>query len=303
MDAKALFDSVGQDTAEATEATKTAKVTKDGQIEELMNQALEERKSSEADFAQRDSILSSSLKLVGTCGIAGQKTDFINGELLWEKDEQGNPILDENGNPKPKMDKAGKKQQHEKVKVPAVVGYKVENIGQEPITVKTEKYAKNADGVYVGTVTDVVLKPGASMYLAHKWMVNLMSQVEVNSVMSNARMSFKAPKGGIKELPQDASANAELVKCMHIRFFGEGAPSVHADSVKEIIDKEVNGEYHIVDKKLLETFGYIENEGFKAGAYNKKVTTGKRGTRTAGASKDLKQQKIAAFAAKLISQQ
>ena len=130
-----------------------------------------------------------------------------------------------------------------------------------------------------------------------------MSQVEVNSVMSNARMSFKTPKGGIKELPQDASANAELVKCMHIRFFGEGAPSVHADSVKEIIDKEVNGEYHIVDKKLLETFGYIENEGFKAGAYNKKVTTGKRGTRTAGASKDLKQQKIAAFAAKLISQQ
>lgn len=157
------------------------------------------------------------------------------------------------------------------IRVDGLCGYRLKNIGQEPITYKTEVYTKDANGIYVGEVVEKTAAPGEEFDLARKYMTLLTCQPEYSFTLANGTM--KAGGGTDK-----CSTVDEKLEKPHFQFAADEngvVVSVHDDSVKvpvEDTDGNILPEFEA-------TFGYLHNPtanvtgGKKSGGSKNKIST------------------------------
>lgn len=222
-----IFENVGAEAAQV-EVAKGDAVTKDAKKERIeeMKAAIKNTIATNPDYSKVLRRLSDSLKVVNTLG-------FGKG---------GNIIVD-----KSKAERTLKE-------TPAICGYKVENIGSEPIKYTTEVYTQDATGKFVGTVTEKVLAPGKTADLTRQYMTMLTCQPEFSFRLANGKII-----SGVKKKP--ASIKAELEA--HYFLFNKEEDGtqlqVNDDEIKLSVDEEVGGK-RVVKKAFVETFGYLNNE-------------------------------------------
>lgn len=185
---------------------------------------LQEKISSDPEYAQRLRSLSNSLRVVNTLG-------YGTG---------GNIKLDENS--------ADRKL----VATSQIVGYVVENIGTEPITYKTEVWAE-VDGKYVATASDKVLAPGDKVALTRKFMTVLCSRTEISFVLENGKI--------ITKLGKNKTVESMLNSCF---FQFNDDTTVNDDSVKISVDEVGPDGARHVKPEFIEAFGYLNNPKEKA---------------------------------------
>lgn len=157
------------------------------------------------------------------------------------------------------------------VRVDGLCGYRLKNIGQEPITYMTEVYTKDANGIYTGEVVEKTAAPGEEFDLARKYMTLLTCKPEYSFTLANGIM-----KGGTST--EKCRTNDERLEKPHFAFSADEngvVVSVHDDSVKVPVE-DANGN---ILPEFEATFGYLCNPvvnaggGRKSGSNKRSVST------------------------------
>ena len=148
------------------------------------------------------------------------------------------------------------------VGVTAIVGYVVRNRGNVPMKIKTEKFVKDQNGLYVGTPCEEVLAPGAEMQLSRKYFA-------MNGVKPEFGANFY---NGILVLRDKADITTrdvnETLEKASFRFDKENGLQVHDDAVKDQIGTKASGSWQVLDN-YVETFGYLMNAKTKVSGSKK----------------------------------
>jgi hypothetical protein len=143
-----------------------------------------------------------------------------------------------------------------------IVGYLIENVGKEPITVTTEVYKLDpATNDFVGEVKDVVVNPGKSLALARKYFTMFASRPEY---------SFKLKNGTVTKGSANPTNVTELLEAHYFDF--EGDMTVHDDAIKKNIsdridEQEIRGKVtgiYKVKKEFAPVFGFLDNKKVSA---------------------------------------
>lgn len=232
-----LFE--GMQSAEAPEATVVAKPKNEekSKKKEALRAAMQETLATDPLYTGKLRTLSDSLEVVNTLGY-GKGGGLVKDPV--KSAEEGKRSL---------------------APTSKIVGYKVRNIGSEPIPYFTEVYAQNEAGVFVGSKVQKTLNPGETAYLTRQYMTMLTCQPEFSFTLANGRIT-----GG------SAKDNGDLKKKFESYYFtftgeeGADVPTVNDDEVKLSIDEEIDGR-SVVKAEFVETFGYLNNpkEGGRKG--------------------------------------
>ena len=107
--------------------------------------------------------------------------------------------------------------------VSAIVGYKVQNIGEEPIPYFTEEFAANEDGKYVGQKVKKTLAPGEATVLSRKYATVLFAQPEFNLKIANGK--FIPPR-------QKKTDDIDAFLAGHYFIFSDSEHKVNDDTIK-----------------------------------------------------------------------
>lgn len=188
---------------------------------------LKERIAKNPDFLSTVKTMSSSLEVLHTLTFS----------------DKGNLVVD-------KVATAEKGQRTLKT-VPAIVGYEVKNVGDQPIPYKTAVCTKGADGVYTEAPTDAVLNPGETAFLTRQYMTMLTAAPEFSFELANG----KIVKGS------GASRTGKSVREQLEAFyfaFKEAGKSVNDDSVVMPVGERV-GDKWVVKPEFEATFGFLNN--------------------------------------------
>jgi hypothetical protein len=225
---------------EATVPVETADDSAKKERVAAMKQALKETVSNDSQFATKLRRLSGSLKVINTLG-AGKN---------------GNIIVDKNAKSEGRTLKS----------VSQIVGYKVQNIGDEAIEYTTEVFAQDATGKWVGTVVTKNFMPGETICLTRQYMTMLCARPEISFTLANGKIVSSSKKNA-KSLKEELSA-------YYFSFTKEEDGTqiqVNDDEVKLAVDNADGS----VKAEYVETFGYINNpkEGRQAKAKGPKYTT------------------------------
>lgn len=153
--------------------------------------------------------------------------------------------------------------------VSKLVGYIVENCGDEPLKLKTQYCNLDDTGKYVaGDTVEVVLAPGEKMPISKKYLA-------INS--TDIRFSGKFQNGIIVSSNKKAKGSAEeILNRYFFKFSAEAGLDIHGEDVKLPIAEKVSGadgeEWKVLDE-YLPIFGTLMNKkvnsssirGIKAG--------------------------------------
>lgn len=203
-----------------------------------MKASFRESLAGDPTFAQRIHTLSDAIEVTNSLGFG----------------ENGNIVVDKS---KP-VDKDGKKPL---ATTSAIVGYRVKNVGTEPISYQTEVYTQDADGKFVGQKVEKVLAPGQTCDLARAYMTMFCARPEISFTLANGKVirgSSKKTAGDIKE---------EL-EAYYFAFNKDLGIQINGDDVKLNVGEKV-GDKWVVSAEYLETFGYLNNTVEKARAGRK----------------------------------
>lgn len=225
-------------------AEKKAKMRE--QIEEMKN-AFKEISMNDPDFDKKWHSLSNSIEVVNTLGFGE------GGNLLYDKEQseaQGDRVL---------------------VQTSKIVGYRIRNIGDTPITYLTEVWHKNENGEWESTKTEKVLAPGETADLTRKYMTILCSRPEI---------FFELANGKIVRGPGAATAKTldEKLEAHYFKFTkGEDGEvkQVNDDAVKLNVGMKIGDEW-VVKPEYEETFGFLnikKVEREKVRRKTKKITS------------------------------
>ena len=215
--------------ATETAAVNTAANTEKKDKIKQMKDALIATVNADPDFKNRVRRLSASVKVLNSLGFG----------------DSGNIIVDKTDSSKEKRALAV---------TSAIVGYRVANIGEEPIKYVTEVYAQDASGKYVPTKQEKTLAPGAYADLTRQYMTMFCAQPEISFQLANG----KIVKGAGAKSNKGMKAELEA----HYFAFNKEADGtkkqVNDDDVKLNVGEKVDGKW-VVKAEFLETFGYLNN--------------------------------------------
>jgi hypothetical protein len=136
------------------------------------------------------------------------------------------------------------------VQTSGICGYRLQNIGDKPITYMTMEYQKDENGIYVGTEVEKTAAPGEQFDLARKYFTMLTSRPEYSFLLANGRVVTG------KSIAKCTTLDEKLER-PHFDFYQEeGKPSVsvHDDGIKIPVDDAdgVKPEFQLL-------FGYLDN--------------------------------------------
>ena len=142
-----------------------------------------------------------------------------------------------------------------------IVGYKIQNIGNEPLPYDTEEYVANEEGKFVWQRVSKTLAPGETTVLSRKYATILFSRPEFNLRVENGK--FISPRRTAGDVDVDAVLSG------HYFSFNSRDIKVNDDSVKIQIGEEVQSASGatkwVVKPEYQDTFGYLNNKGSKRG--------------------------------------
>jgi len=227
------FDNLNVNT-EGTEVTKEIhekKAEKSQKIKQ-MNALLRETITADPTYVQKLKSLSNSVIVLNTLGYG----------------EGGNIIVDEATKNLPK-------EERKLVTTSQIVGYRVQNVGTVPIKYTTEEFAKNEEGIFVGTRIERTLAPGASADLTRKYMTVFCAQPEISFQLGNGKIVRGS--GAVKD--NDVEGELEA----HYFSFTDKNIKVNSDTIKLNVaakKKGADGQTKWVVKPEFEkAFGYLNN--------------------------------------------
>lgn len=263
----------GADTAVVTDEV-VKKSSDDRKIEVTkMKEAMRETLATTPNFLEKVYTLSNSLEVVNTLGYGN------DGNIIVDKNspDYGKPELDDKGNPI--LDDKGRAKTKRPLKATSrIEGYTVRNVGTQAISYKTEIWAPNEEGVYVGTIVTKTLNPGETIQLSRKYMTMLCSIPE---------FSFKLKNGSIVKSSKNTTNVDENLASYYFTFNKDLGIEVNDDEVKLKI-----GADRVVAPEYIETFGYLCN-----------TPAEKKRERKAGAQQPSIQVMAANYVQKLIASQ
>jgi hypothetical protein len=193
-----------------------------------MTEAFKDSLMRDPTFKDRLRTLSESVAVVNTLGFEE------SGNIIEDKSEDGERKL---------------------VTVPAIVGYRIRNIGKENIPYVTEEYTLK-DGEWVGQVVNKILKPNETIDLTRKYMTMFCARPELSFQLANG----KVMRGSAKVKTGDVDGELEA----HYFAFADRNLKVNSDEVKiNIGRKEPKTKKWVVKKEFEAAFGYLNNEKTK----------------------------------------
>lgn len=203
----------------------------------MMKEALLQTVNADPDFKNRVRRLSGSVQVLNSLGFG----------------DSGNIIVDKSDSNKEKRALAV---------TSAIVGYRVANIGNEPIKYVTEVWAQDETGKYVATKQEKTLAPGAYADLTRQYMTMFCAQPEISFQLANG----KIVKGA------GAKSNKGMKAELEAHYFAfnkepDGTKKqVNDDDVKLNVGEKVDGKW-VVKSEFVSTFGFLNNpkEGGKVG--------------------------------------
>lgn len=140
-----------------------------------------------------------------------------------------------------------------------IVGYIIRNTGTNPIDYKTEVYAVDENGKWVGQEVDKVLAPGDEAQITRKYLAQRAIQPDLFCKLANGVMTGKVANGATID---------EALASHYFQYSPELDMDVHSPEVKIQIGvpKLQNGkERYIVADEYAETFGWLNNAKETAG--------------------------------------
>lgn len=168
-------------------------------------------------------------------------------------------------------DRADSKKDRPLGTVSEIVGYKLRNVGNEPIPYQTEVWAKNETGEYVATPAEYLLQPNEEVSLTRKYVTILCSRIEFSNVLKNGVLITRVSPDSTRE---------DILNSAYLRF--NDNRGVHDDTVKIAIADKIDDRW-IVKPEFEAAFGFLNNESEAA-----------RATRTGGTKKSVSKQAIVA---------
>lgn len=227
--------STAAETAPATPETSANNAAKKAKIE-AMKKSLKETINSDPTFTQRLHSLSGSLEVVKSLGFG----------------ENGNIVVDHT-----KTDAENRAL----TTTSAIIGYRVRNIGSEPIKYVTEEYSQGEDGKYVGAKVEKFLNPGETADLNRQYMTMLCAIPEISFTLANG----KVIRGSGRLDGKDMKAELEAY---YFTFNKDLGLQVNSDAVKLQIGEKVGDKWQ-VKPEFVAAFGYLNNAPEKARAGRK----------------------------------
>lgn len=229
----------GQGAAEETPAVAGEKVAKNAankERERMMVDLLKDKINNDPTFRGRHCSLSQSLTVENSLSFGDSGNLVVNKE--------GKAFIGKNG-----------KERYPLEKTSQIVGYRVRNIGDQPIRYTTEVYKKNENGQYVGQVEDKVLEPGGFADLTRKYMTVFTCIPEISFQLANG----KVMRGSSKRKANDLDAELEA----YYFSFSDRSIKVNSDAVKMNISTKTKTEdgtvKWVVKDEFVETFGFLNN--------------------------------------------
>lgn len=222
------------DTAAPVETEKPANAARKEKIA-AMKEAIKTTISEDPTFVQKLRSLSDSIEVVNTLGFG----------------DSGNIVVDRT-----------KTDERSLAVTSAIVGYRVRNLGSEPIKYTTEIYAQDETGKYVGTKQEMFLAPGATADLTRQYMTMLAAIPEISFQLANGKIIRGSGAKGEKSL----KAELEAYYFSFNKDENGVKLQVNDDSVKLNVGEKVNGKW-VVKPEFVETFGFLNNpkEGRRGG--------------------------------------
>jgi hypothetical protein len=132
-----------------------------------------------------------------------------------------------------------------------IVGYELQNIGNEPISYQTETYAQNDSGEWVGTQVTLTAKPGEKFNLTRKYMTLFGIRPEVSFTFANGKMKKSSAN----------TSKMSIDKVLESYYFSFDDPTirVNSDEVKLAVADKVGEKQWIVKTEYEAVFGYLNN--------------------------------------------
>lgn len=255
-----LLNNVPETGAEATPAVSTASSDRKEKLQ-MMKEVLKQNIASDPTFLGRMRSLSNSVRVVNSLGF-GDSGNIIVDKTKSTKDNRALAVTS------------------------AIVGYRVENIGSEPIKYLTGVWTKDETGRYVQTKAEKVLAPGATMDLTRQWMTVFCAQAEISFKLANG----KIVKGSGSRGNKDITAELESYYFCFDKDANGNRPQINDDDIKLNVAEKV-GDKWVVKPEFEETFGYLNNP--------KEVT---KSSRKSSGEKLTAQDVVAAYVNKLIQE-
>ena len=193
---------------------------------QMMKDAMRERIASDPSYVSRLRKYSNFVKVENSLGFG----------------ESGNIIVDPT------------KKDRTLVATSAIVGYRVSNVGTEPIKYVTESWAKDETGKYVATKTEKVLAPGGYADLTRQYMTMFCAQPEISFQLQNG----KVIKGSGCKGDKGVKSELESYYFAFSKDENGNRPQINDDVVKLNVGEKVDGKW-VVKQEFEETFGYLNN--------------------------------------------
>ena len=225
-----LFDAM--DTSESTvvvsdqkEAEREArkKEKRDAKKEQL-KAAMQQTMQADPEFTNKLRTKSNSIRVVNSLGYG------TSGNMIQVFDDNGKRNLEATS---------------------TIVGYVLENVGNEPLSYMTEEYAQDETGKFVGTQMTKQAAPGEQFVLARQYFTIFCSQPEISFTLAN---------GIVKRAPfmQGGTLRAGL-EAYSLSSNKQENLSINSDEVKKAIDEEVDG-VRVIKPEYVSIFGYLNNK-------------------------------------------
>lgn len=135
-------------------------------------------------------------------------------------------------------------------------GYRVKNVGTEPIPYTTEEWTKGEDGRWVGQKVEKVMQPGDTADLTRQYMTLLAAQPEFSFKLKNGRISRGS---GVKGCRGDIKAELEAHYFAFSKEAAEAGMEINSDEVKLNVGVKNGDGKWTVKPEFAATFGYLEN--------------------------------------------
>lgn len=230
--------------AAAPAATTPAQDAKKEKIN-AMKESLRQTINNDPTFMDRLRKLSNSVEVVNSLGFG----------------DSGNIIVD----------KAASTKEDRKLAVTsAIVGYRIANVGDEPIKYTTEVWAPDESGKYVATKAEKVLVPGGFADLTRQYMTMFCAQPEISFSLLNGKIIKGSGSKG------DKSPKAELESYYFSFNKDENGTkkNVNDDDIKLNVGEKVGDKWQ-VKAEFVETFGFLNNPK-ETGRAGRKSGSGER---------------------------
>lgn len=207
------------------------KSNKKAKVEE-MKQALKETIMTDPAFTKKLRSFSGDLEVIHTLGFGDSGNIVVDKSKAKKGDENDRPLA----------------------VTSKIVGYRVKNIGKEPVKYQTEVWTQGKDGKFVGAKAEKTLEPGGIADFTRQYMTMFCAQPEISFQLANGKII----KGSGSKGNKDVKAELESYYFRFDKDENGEVKQVNDDDVKLNVGEKVDGKW-VVKKEYEEVFGFLNN--------------------------------------------